>query len=299
MEWLNYHHLYYFWTVAKNGSIKDACKELHLKPQTISAQIQTLEDNLGENLLVRQGRGLVLTEVGKLAFSYANDIFSTGREFIDVIKQRPTGRPLKLRIGITDVLPKYAVHHLLQPALRLESFIRLLCVEGKTERLLAALAVHDLDLVLSDTPIPPTVNINAFNHLLGECGVIFVGVKKYADMYKENFPRSLDGAPVLLPTEDTTLRRSIDQWFSDRGISPKIIGEFADSALLKVFGQFGNGIFAIPNIIENEVKNMYQVSKIGEANGIVERFYAISIERRINHPAVAAICEKARSELFV
>jgi LysR family transcriptional activator of nhaA len=298
VDWLNYHHFFYFWCVARNGSIKEACKELGLTPQTVSAQIQNLEESLQESLFIRQGRGLVLTEVGHLAFSYANDIFSIGREFVDVIRQRPTERPLKLRVGITDVLPKSVVHHLLQPALELETSIRLLCLEGKTEKLLASLAVHELDLVLTDTPIPPTVNVRAFSHLLGECGVSFVGTTALAEKYRDNFPDSLNGAPILLPTDDTTLRLLIDQWFAAKKVFPRVVGEFADGALLEVFGRFGSGVFAIPSITEPEVERTYNVSRIGKADGVVERFYAISEKRRIVHPAVLAIRNAAKSALF-
>jgi len=298
MEWLNYHHFYYFWVVARSGSITQACKELNLTPQTVSAQLQDLEEHLGENLFLRQNRRLVLTEVGQLAYQYANEIFVLGREFLDVVGKRPTGRPMKLRVGITDVLPKFVVHHLLDPAFHIEEMVHLVCIEDSTEKLLASLAVHELDVVLSDTPVPPTVSIKAFSHLLGECGVSFLAATKDAAKYKKRFPTNLDGAPFLLPTDDTALRRSLEHWFSDNGIRPRIVGEFADSSLMKVFGQFGTGIFAIPDVIEAEIRRQYRVSHIGKADGIIERFYAISVEKKIKHPAVAAICSAAQNELF-
>ncbi len=298
VDWLNYHHLHYFWTVARKGSITAACEELGLTPQTISAQIHTLEDSLGEKLFVRRGRGLVLTEFGRLAFHYAEGIFSLGREFLDTFKGRRADRPALLRIGAIGALPKLVVYRLVEPALRIDKPVRLVCRVDNAAELLAALAVDELDVVLTDTPISPTISIRAFHHLLGECGVSFMASTRVAAGYRKKFPFSLDGAPFLLPTGDTALRRSLEHWFSSKDISPQIVGEFADSRLLKVFGHFGNGVFAVPEVIEREVQHQYRVRRVGVADGIVERFYAISMERKVLHPAVAAICSAARSELF-
>lgn len=298
VDWLNYHHLFYFWIVAERGSISEACKELRLAPQTISAQIQTLESKLGEQLFIRQGRGLHLTEVGRVAHRYAGEIFALGGEFVNTINKHPADIPLKLRVGVSDVLPKVVVHQLLRPALHAETPTRLVCIEGNREKLLASLAVHELDLVLADTSIPSSVSVKAFSYLLGECGVSFMGAEKIALQYADDFPRSLEGAPMLLPTSDASLRSSLDRWLTTKRIAPRIVGEISDSALVKVFGQYGEGVFIVPTIVEQEVGRMYKVTPIGRTNKIVERFYAISTERHIDHPSVAAILEGARTDLF-
>lgn len=298
MEWLNYHHLLYFWMVAREGSIARAGKELRLAQPTISGQIRTLEEALGEKLFSRVGRSLVLTEVGHVVYRYADDIFSLGRELMDTLKGRPSGRPLKLHVGIADVLPKLITHRLLMPALTLDEPVQIVCKEDKTDRLLAELAVHGLDLVLSDVPIAGVARVKAFNHLLGECGVSFFGTAALAEGYMAGFPASCDGAPFLLPTDNTWLRRSLEQWFESVGVRPRVIAEFEDSALLKVFGQQGVGIFAAPSAIANEICAQYAVEVLGQTDEIKERFYAITVERRIKNPAVVAISTSARSELF-
>jgi LysR family transcriptional activator of nhaA len=298
MQQLNYHHLLYFWTVAQEGSLGAGAKKLNLTPQTISAQLRTLEDALGEQLFDRSGRQLTMTEIGRLVYDYADDIFVLGRELTDAVKGQPTGRPLRLLIGVADVLPKLVAHRLIDPALHLAERVQIECLEDRTERLLARLAVHELDVVLSDAPIPSTANIRAFNHMLGECGVTIVAAPALIPRYRKGFPQSLHDAPFLLPAEGTTLRRSLAQWFDEIGVHPRVVGEFEDSALLKVFGQAGSGVFAVPSVVISEVQRQYQVRKIGEADGIIERFYAISVERKIQHPAVAAICDTARRALF-
>jgi len=239
-----------------------------------------------------------MTETGRLVFDYADDIFALGRELTDVVKRQPIGRALRLVIGVADVLPKLVAHRLIEPALHLEEEVQIKCLEDKTERLLAHLAVHELDVVLSDAPIPATANIRAFNHMLGECGVTIMAAPALMPRYRKGFPQSLHNAPFLLPTEGTTLRRSLAQWFDQIGVHPRFVGEFEDSALLKVFGQAGSGVFAVPSVVTREVQRQYQVRKIGEADGIIERFYALSVERKIRHPAVAAICDAARRALF-
>lgn len=298
MEWINYHHLLYFWTVARAGSIVKASEELRLAQPTISGQIRTLEDTLGEKLFTRVGRNLVLTDVGHVVYRYADEIFGLGRELLDTLKGRPSGRPIKLHVGISDAMPKMISHRLLQPALALEGPVQLICREDKTERLLAELAVHGLDMVLTDAPIAGAARVRAFNHLLGECTVSFFGTTELARQYKRDFPRSLEGAPLLLPTDNALLRRSLEQWFESLGVRPRIIAEFEDSALLKVFGQHGAGLFPAPSALESEICEQYHVRSIGRAEGVIERFYAITVERRIKHPAVAAISVAARSELF-
>lgn len=298
MEWLNYHHLLYFWTVARAGSIVKASEELRLAQPTISGQIRTLEEMLGEKLFTRVGRNLVLTDIGHVVYRYADEIFGLGRELLDTLKGRPSGRPIKLHVGISDAMPKMISYRLLQPALTLEDPVQIICREDKTERLLAELAVHGVDLVLSDAPIAGAARVRAFNHVLGECGVSFFGNSELVRQYKRDFPQSLEGAPVLLPTDSALLRRSLDQWFERLGVRPQVVAEFEDSALLKVFGQHGAGLFPAPSAIEDEICAQYHVRSLGRAEGVVERFYAITVERRIKHPAVAAISAAARAELF-
>jgi LysR family transcriptional regulator, transcriptional activator of nhaA len=295
MEWLNYHHLLYFWTVARTGSVVAASKELRLASPTISNQIRKLEDDLGEQLLRRSGRKLVLTDMGRIAMRYAEDIFSLGREFTSTMKERPTGRPLRFCVGIADVLPKTIAFRLLQPALQLQTPLHLICREDRPDHLLADLALHEVDVVLSDAPASPAANIRAFNHLLGESGVSFLGPKKFWGL-KKGFPRSLDGAPFLLPLDNTALRRDLDEWFYSQNLRPAVMGEFADLALLRVFAEEGFGAFAIPTVMEEQMLR-YGFHKIGGTKKITVRFYAISVERQVRHPAVVAVCEAARTTL--
>ena len=298
MEWLNYHHLLYFWVAAREGGISRAAAQLHLAQPTVSAQIRALEESLGEKLFSRSGRTLVLTEVGRVVFRYAEDIFSLGRELLDTVKDRPTGRPLRLTVGVVDVVPKLVAYRLLAPAFGLGSPIRVVCREGKAERLLVELAVHEIDVVLADRPSEPAFKGRTFNHLLGECGVTFLATAGLARARRRAFPRSLDAAPFLLPTENTTLRRSLEQWFEAQAVRPSVVSEFEDSALLMVFGQAGLGIFAAPSIIESEIRRQFRVQRIGQTEDIRERFYAITVERKLKHPAVVAISESARRKLF-
>jgi LysR family transcriptional activator of nhaA len=298
LEWLNYHHLLYFWTVAKEGGIAPAAKALHLAQPTISGQVKSLEESLDLKLFHRVGRRLQLTDDGHIVFRYADEIFGLGRELLDTIKGRPTGRPSKLHVGVSDSLPKLVAHRLLAPALRLEEPVQIICHGDKTERLLAALAVRGLDMVLSDAPIGGNVKVRAFNHPLGECGVTFFATAPMARKYRKGFPQSLDGAPVLLPTEETPVRRNLDHWFDSNGVRPRVVAEFDDSGLLKSFGREGEGIFTAPCIVEEEIRKQFGVQVVGRSDEVVERFYAITVERRIKHPAVAAISESARENLF-
>jgi LysR family transcriptional regulator, transcriptional activator of nhaA len=298
MEWLNYHHLLYFWTVARQGSIARACEPLHLSQPTISAQLRALEKALGVKLFERHGRGMVLTETGRLVYRYADEIFNVGRELQDTLKGRAVGLPLRLAVGVVDAMPKRVAYHLLEPALRLAEPIRLNCSEGKPEALLAELALHNLELVLSDAPLAVGAKVRAFSHQLGECGVSILGTPALAEAHRGPFPASLDGAPMLLPTDNTTLRRSLDHWLDVQGLRPVVIGEFEDSALLKAFGQAGAGLFAVPTVIEEEVQRQYGVVAVGRSEAVRERFYAITAERRLRHPAVVAISEAARHEFF-
>ncbi|MDE3179389.1 MAG: transcriptional activator NhaR [Acidobacteriota bacterium] len=298
MEWLNYHHLLYFWMVARKGSIVKASEELLLAPPTISAQIGRLEDSLGEKLFSRSGRRLVLTEAGQIAFRYADEIFNLGREFTDTLKGRPSGRPLQLLVGVADVLPKAIVYRLIEPAFQLPSPVRVVCREDPPDRLFGLLAVQQLDLILSDAPISPGISLRAFNHPLGECGIAFYSKPKQAEKFKRGFPRSLDGAAILVPTESASLRAGLDEWFESQRIRPIICGEFDDFSLLRMFAAAGRGVFAAPRVLDKEIRTRYGFTRIGAADAVRARFYAISVERKIKNPAVVAICEEARQVIF-
>ena len=297
MEWLNYHHLLYFWTVGRIGSVSRASAELRLTQATVSAQLKSLEQSLGEKLFHRNGRHLILTDTGKVVFRYAEEIFSLGQELMGTLKGRPQGRLARVNVGVTDIMPKLVAYRLIEPALKLKDPYRIVCREGTNSELLAALAVHDIDVMLSDGPIDPAVNIKAFNHLLGECGVSLFGMAPLAAKYRAGFPQSLDGAPFLLPTSNATARRSLDEWFESQNIRPTIVAEFEDSALMKVFGQRGMGLFAASSVIAAEVQRQYDVRLIGQLEGVTERYYAISLDRKLKHPAVVAISTAARARL--
>lgn len=298
MEWINYHHLLYFWVVAREGSIARACEELTLTQPTISGQLRALEDSFGDKLFTRSGRSLKLTEFGNLVYRYAEDIFTLGRELNDVVKGRPVGRLMRFVVGVADVVPKLVAYRLLRPALNLSTPVHIVCREDKSDRLLGELAMNGLDLVISDAPVGPAVKVRAFNHVLGECGISFMAAGELAATYRRSFPKSLNGAPVLLPTANTMLRRLLDQWFDSQGIRPTIAGEFEDSALLKVFGQNGCGIFPVPTVVEAEAGLQYKARVVGRTDVVRETFYAISVERKIKHPAVVAITEAARENIF-
>jgi LysR family transcriptional activator of nhaA len=298
MEWLNYHHLLYFWTVAREGSVTRASQLLHLAQPTVSGQLKALEESLGEKLFTRQGRRLVLTDMGRVVYRYADEIFTLGRELMDTLKDRPTGRPLRLVVGVGDVVPKLVAHALLEPALALPEHVHIVVREDRPERLLADLAVHALDLVIADAPIAPVARVRAFNHLLGECGVGLFGRADLVDPLREGFPGSLDGAPLLLPAESTSLRRSVEQWLDAKGLRPRVVGEFEDSALMKTFAQAGHGLFPSPTVVQREIERSQGMTLLGEVEAARERFYAISVERRLKHPAVVAISEAARHRLF-
>lgn len=298
MEWLNYHHLLYFWTVVREGGVLAASKKLRLSQPTVTGQVRALERALGEKLFERSGRKLVLTEVGTFVYRYADEIFTLGRELQDGLKGRLASRPRKLVVGIADVVPKLIAHRLLEPAMKLGDDIQLICTEDRAERLLADLSLHQLDLVISDSPVSPTSNIRAYNHLLGECGVSLFATSRLATRLRRGFPKSLDGAPFLLPAEGTSSRRLLMQWLESEGLRPRIRGEFQDSALLKAFGQAGEGVFPGPSAIETEIRSQYGVEVVGRAGSVREQFYALTVERKLKHPSAVAISEAARADLF-
>jgi LysR family transcriptional activator of nhaA len=298
MEWLNYNHLRYFHVVAKEGGLVPAGKALNLSHPTLSAQIRALEDRLGEKLFRKEGRRLVLTDVGRVVFRYADEIFGLGGEMLDVLQGRSTGRERRFTVGIADSVPKLVLRRVLDPALTLPDPVRLICHEDSHEALLARLAAHEFDLVIADAPVPPGSRVRAFNHLLGETAVAIYGTKALCKVLRKDFPASLAGAPMLLPLENLPLRRSLDQWFDRLGIKPKIVAEFEDSALLKAFGREGVGVFPAQVAIEAEVMHHFGVQKLGDVPGVQERLYAISVEKRLKHPAIVAITAGARTDLF-
>lgn len=294
---LNYHHLHYFWTVVREGGVTRAAEVLGVSQPTVSAQLAALEKALKQPLFVRAGRGVALTETGQVVHEYADEIFRLGGELEHAVRDG-RGRSPRVVVGAADVLPKIIVYRLLQPVLEAKDGARLVCVEDKPDRLLAELAIHNLDLVLTDAPSPAAVKVKVFHHLLGECGVTFFAAPPVAARLAGKFPKCLDGAPVLLPTDNTSVRRALDQWFAEEGVSPVVRGEFADTALMKVFGQSGGGVFPLPSAVEKDVEELYGVVPVGRADRVRSRFYAVSVQRRLRHPAVVAICEAARQELF-
>jgi len=299
MQWLNYHHLLYFWMVAKHGSITQASKELRLAHPTISGQIHRLEEVLGEKLFARSGRNLVLTDSGRVAFRYADEIFALGQEFQDTLKGRPTGQPMRLVVGVSDVIAKSIVHRILEPAFQLQDKVRVICREARsTDAFMGELAVHAIDVVLSDAPAGPGTSVRAFSHPLGDCGTSFFAAPQLARACRKGFPASLDGAPVLVPSGDSTFRRALDEWFRSRNIRPEIIAELDDLALASVLGEQGLGVFAAPDVTEKEFRRRYRLQLVGRARDIRQRFFAISVERKLKNPAVIAICEVARKKIF-
>ena len=295
---LNFKHLRYFWAVAKAGGVARASEQLHLTPQTISGQISLFEDALGYKLFERVGRRLELSDAGRSVLSYADEIFALGRELEAVLRNPVSGSPLPFRVGVVDAVPKAMAYRLLEPALRQQEPLRIICTEGKLADLLAQLAVHRLDIVISETPMPAALNVKGFNHLLGQCGFTFLATAELKRSLAGAFPRSLDRAPLLLPNEDAAARPRLTRWFEQQRISPRIVGEFEDGALLKAFGRAGVGIFPVPSAIAKQVCRQYGVTAIGRTEAVTDAFYAISVERRLTHPAVVAITEAARKELF-
>jgi len=300
MDWINYHHLLYFWTVVREGGVSRAAEKLSLAQPTVSAQIKQLEEVIGEQLFDRQGRRLVLTDVGRLVYRYADEIFVIGRELTETLKGRPaTGRPMPLTVGVANAVPKLVVHRLLQPAMSGALPFRLTCREDSTDTLLGELATHAVDVVIADGPAPSHVRVKAFSHLLGESDTSFFAAPPLAGKLKKSFPESLNDQPLLLPTHQTALRRSIDQWLESQHLHPRIAGEFDDSALMKAFGEAGTGAFPAPSAIEREVIRQYRVQVVGRVKALRERYYAISVERRVKHPGVMAITTAARRDVFL
>lgn len=298
MRHLNYHHLLYFWTVAREGSIARASEVLHLTPQTISGQLKLLEEAVGEALFDRVGRGLVLTDTGHFVNEYAEEIFSLGSELAQRVRSKQPGRPAVLNVGIVNSIPKLIACRALEGTLNLEEPVRVVCWEADLDKLLADLAVHRLDLVLSDRQIPTGLSVKAYNHKLGTSSVALFGSPDLAGRYRPGFPESLGDAPLLLPVKANALRRSFDDWLDRTGVDIRVVAEFEDSALMKAFGGAGKGLFPAPTAIAEEVSRMYGAEVVGEIEGVEEDFYAISPERKLKHPAVLCLTETARSRLL-
>lgn len=291
---LNYKHLYYFRTVAKAGALNRAAEKLHLTPQTLSGQISTFEERLGVALFRRSGRRLELTDAGRTALVYADDIFQVGAELEDALQNRLAPRAHPFRVGIADVVPKAIAYQLLAPALALAEPVKLVCREDRLEQLAAELSIHRLDMVLADRPLPATMDIKGYSHPLGECGIAFLAARTIADTLETDFPANLHGLPLLIPGEDSALRVPLLRWLERKGIQPTFVGEFDDSALMSAFGQAGAGVFPVPLTTVQDVMRQYDVSELGRTHEIRERFFAISVERRLSHPAVLAVSEAAR-----
>lgn len=294
MDWLNYHQLMSFWLVVREGSVQRASELLHVTPSSVSLQIGQLERSMKVELLEKRGRGVVATSVGREVANYANTIFSTGRELIEFINGTPVGQVRMLRVGIRDVMPKLEAFRLLEPALKLSEPLRLVCYEAELPQLVADLSIHKLDVVLSDSPLDPFYKVRAYSHAIGESDVVIMGSKELATKYGSKFPTTLQDAPFLMPLHTSALRNSLDHWLNDRKLTPQIKGEFADSAMLKIAGRRGLGLFAVSTSIQDEVAEIYDVVSLGLAEGVKERCFAISVERKVKHPAVLAIQNAAR-----
>ena len=297
---LNYRQLHYFWAVAKAGSIIRASERLHLTPQTLSGQISLLEETLGVALFLRVGRRLQLTETGRLTLSYADELFQIGNDLEEALRSRPEDRSIQFRVGVDDVVPKSIAYRLLTPAMSMTEPVRIVCRENKLVRLLVELAFHRLDLVLADRPMPPETNVKGYSHKLGDCGITFFAAPQLAAQLKGKgkWPRILNAAPLLIPGENAAVRVPLMRWFDAHQIRPRIVGEFEDSALMQAFGQAGIGIFIAPSVIADEVQREHGVIAIGQTDEVTEQFYAISMERRLTHPAVVAINDTAHRKLF-
>jgi LysR family transcriptional activator of nhaA len=298
MNWLNYHHLLYFWNVAREGSISRAASKLHLSQPTISGQLRQLEKSVGSKLYEREGRELRLTEVGRLVFNYAEEIFSAGQELMERLKGAQTDGVITFTVGIPDFLPKQVAFRLIEPVFRMSQKVQLICNEGKLADLLADLAIHKADLVLSDSPAGSQVSVKAYNHSLGECGVTWVGTQAFADRLRDQYPNSLEGQPLLLPAQNTILRRTVEEWFERQNFTPNIIAEIEDSALLKLLATEGIGIAPVAASVLEDLEIRYALFPIGNLENATMQFYAISVERKVSHPAVRAITEAARNKLF-
>jgi LysR family transcriptional activator of nhaA len=296
---INFKHLHYFWVTAKAGGVMRAGEQLHTTPQTLSGQIKLLEEALGRKLFRKSGRRLELTEAGRLALGYADEIFALATDLEETVRQAHGGqRVLDFRVGVADVVPKSVAYRLIEPALAVPEPVRLVCNEGKFTELLADLALHRIDLVIADEPIAKRVSVMAFNHPLGTSPMSFLCAPALHAQLTGPFPQCLNGAPMLLQGATSSIRPQLESWFTQHGLHPRVIGEFEDAALMKAFGREGRGVFVSPSVVDEETCAQYEVQVVGRTEELVEQFIAISVERRITHPCVAAITHAARGKLF-
>ena len=298
MEWLNFHHLRYFWTVARKGGVRKAAEELHVSQPSISAQLRLLEESLGEKLFKRSGRNLVLTDMGHLVLTYADEIFSAGRELMSAVKQRPGGRALRLSVGMTDALSKFIGFQILKPAFYFSQPVHVVCRQAEIAPLVNQLQAHRLDLVLADEPASSSLKARTFNHRLGRSGITFCALPQIAKKLRRNFPKSLHQAPALLPSDNMGMREPLEKWFYAKGIRPRIVGEFEDAGLMKVAASHGLGFTMVHSVVDKVALEHFGLRAIAKVKECTSDFYAITIERRLKHPVVAAITEHAYSELF-
>jgi LysR family transcriptional activator of nhaA len=297
---MNFKHLHYFWVTAKAGGVMRASEQLHTTPQTLSGQIKLLEDRIGRKLFRKNGRQLELTEDGRVALGYAEEIFTLGSALETAMRERQEGttRVLDFRVGVADSVPKSVAYRLLEPAQTMDQPVRLICHEGKFPDLLATLALHRLDMVISDEPLSRQVSVKAFNHALGSSPMSFVCAPSLRPRLKGAFPQCLNGAPMLVPNPANSVGKQLEAWFTRHQVHPRVVGEFDDTALMKAFGREGRGVFVSPTLLENETAAQYGGVVIGRTDEIVEEFFAITVERRISHPCVATITNAARGTLF-
>jgi LysR family transcriptional regulator, transcriptional activator of nhaA len=298
MTKLNFKHLRYFWMVAKSGSIASASAQLHVTPQSISGQLTELESSLDAKLFQRAGRGLAITDAGRRILSYAEEIFTLGDELLEVARDQTATATPPFRIGVADSVPKSVTYRVVEPVLHIKQPVRLICREGRLLSLLGDLAVHRLDMVIADRPMPTNINVRAYNHLLGASDLTVFSSATLAKSLKGTFPALLNSSPFLLPGESAAIRPALEQWFESQQVRPRIVGEFDDGALLKAFGQGGAGLFVAPTAIADYVCSQYSVGRIGRIDSVIEELYAITTERRIRHPATIAVCQAATLEVF-
>lgn len=298
MSSLNFKHLRYFWMVAKTGSIAKAAVVLHLTPQSISGQLTEFADTLGVELFRKVGRNLELTEMGRRILSYAEDIFNTGDELLDIVRDKTLASTISYRVGFADSVSKLIACRLVEPALKLPEPVSLVCREGRLDSLVADLAVHRLDLIIADRPMPSHFSVRGYNHLLGESGMTVFAAAQLAKTLGPEFPACLKGAPMLLPGEDFAMHQRVLEWLDTQELHPRIVGEFDDSAMMKAFGQSGAGVFFGPTVISAQICDQYRVVALGRVDSLVEQVYGITTGRRLTHPATVAISQMARNELF-
>lgn len=296
MSQLNYKHLHYFWVIAREQSISRAAEHLHLTPQTLSGQLAKLEESIGIELFSRRGRSLVLTDMGEVVYEYTDAMFSAGQELKEILDGRRLGHGGRLRVGIADVVPKLLVHRFLKEGIEAFPEYFLSCYEGKHEGLVQLMASHKIDIVISDRSSDESFAARTFSHPLGSNEVCFFGASEVVDKLSGEFPRNLDGAPMLLPTPNTLVRRDLERWFEAEKVKPVVIAEFEDTALLKVFGAEGLGCFPAPRSIGAEIESQYGVRNIG-ITGVRERYFGITIERRIRNAAALAVLSTAKNVL--